>query len=235
MKFNNARIAENAIIDLHVHSRGSWDGFSTVQENIMVAKSRGYSVIGCVEHDSFPELSQPLNFFDGVCVLAGVELSVYPFHVLAFGKINDRLGLLAKVSKLSNIEVLEYLSDSGYYSVLAHPFRLKEILRSRGFRLINEMVSKAFFVEAVNGRSFVSNLFAQFKVPREKSVAGSDSHHMYEIGNAYTVADSLDVSSIDSLFHSLKKASKKNIHNPNLYSLFYSRYLKFKERRKKIW
>lgn len=229
--------ANKSILDLHVHSTASWDGFSSVEQNMIAAKAKGYSVLGCVEHDAFPAIQQPFSVKNGLVVLAGSELSIHPFHVLVFGNVSDRKALLSRFSgsKTGPLEAIERLNSEGLYTVLAHPFRLKEIIRSGGFKLIESMASKAFLVEAANGRSFLSNLLAGARVPVEKSVAGSDSHHVLELGNAYTIAEGLDFSSLDGLFSSLRSASKKNVHSPNLYSLFYSRYLKFKEKRKKLW
>lgn len=224
-------------VDLHIHSHQSWDGFSSVEQNIEMAKLKNYRVIGCVEHDQFQEALDPFEVINDITVLGGAELSVKPFHVLVYGKISDhdKQEVLKKLNILTCIEMIEYLNDIGLYTILAHPFRIKEIIRSGGFRLIDEMASKAFLVEGRNGRSFLSNIVSSFRIDKGKSVAGSDSHHVFEIGNAYALVDDLDTSNIDSLFESLRKADKKLVYSPSLYSLLYSRYLKFKERRKKIW
>ncbi|MCX8166601.1 MAG: PHP domain-containing protein [Candidatus Micrarchaeota archaeon] len=226
--------------DLHIHTTESYDGHSSLDDYIISAKSKNFFLLGISEHDKFNgELINQLKnikknffFYKGINILLGTELNFNGIHVLVYPSDFDsssKVMLLKKKFASDALSFVELCSAENIITILAHPFRLKQFLKfDRKF--IIEIASKTAFCETVNGRSFFSNVLSSFYIINKKTcLANSDSHHVYELGNAYTIL-SENVKSYDQFFDCLRQNNHKVVYSPNLYSLLYSRYLKLKKK-----
>lgn len=92
--------------DLHCHTRMS-DGAVSIEELILLAKSRGLGTIAVTDHDTFAGVTRAKIFGNrhGVEVISGIEISAYDYergrkvHILGYGcESPDRLeGLCKKI------------------------------------------------------------------------------------------------------------------------------------------
>ncbi|MEM3373237.1 MAG: PHP domain-containing protein [Candidatus Anstonellales archaeon] len=229
-------------IDLHIHTTESSDGHSSLFEIVEKAKNLNYSLIGITEHDFYnKELMQILKsqrnnifIYKNQKVIVGAEFNFNAIHVLVFPRnYQSALKIANEKNNADLIEFIELCSNENSITILAHPFRFKQLLK-HGFSKMKNLIEKTDFFEFINGRSILSNILTNTYFKKEKynniSLAGSDSHHVYELGNAFTLINELELSSFDDFYNSLKTSKRKNVFSPNMYSLIYSRYLKLRKK-----
>jgi len=162
-------------IDLHVHTKYSEDGLSSVAEAVEAAKAAGLKGIAITDHDTIGGNAEGIKLSTKeFLVIPGVEISSRDGHILG-------LGVKKLVPKnLSASETVELIRAQGGIAVAAHPFGIARKIGS---------VRKAKFdaVEVYNSRAyFISNGLARRFAERNglQMVAGSDAHCPDEIGFA---------------------------------------------------
>jgi len=181
-------------LDLHVHTKYSYDCFCSVERAIEVAKAKGLSGIAITDHDSISGHREAKNFSkDGFLIIPGVEVSSANGHILG-------LGISELIPKgLPAGETVDLIRKQGGVAIAAHPF-------APGRR--PELVYRAKFdaIECLNSRAiFLSNPLAE-RFARKNGipmVAGSDAHRCEDIGLAYTMVNC--ELNLDSVLEIIKK------------------------------
>ncbi|MGQ9788542.1 MAG: CehA/McbA family metallohydrolase [Candidatus Hadarchaeaceae archaeon] len=175
-------------LDLHVHTRYSYDGNCSVEKAVEVAKSRGMNGIAITDHDTVSGHGEAKKINkSGFLIIPGTEISSAHGHIVGLG-VNEAIP-----KGLPATDTVELIRDQGGIAIAAHPFALG---RSP------ELVYRAKFdaIECLNSRAiFLSNPLAQ-RFARKNGlvmVAGSDAHQCGDIGMAFTLVDcELDLETI---------------------------------------
>ena len=168
------------LADLHVHSRASADGRSSVQALIEAAKARGLAAITVSDHD----LCTPLPESPDVLLIPGVEITSANGHILGLFLERpidfDILGRYPAPEK-----AIAAIHNCGGLAVLAHPFA--------PVKLSEEAISKLPFdaIETANARAMLKpganekarQLAAGLHLP---GTGGSDAHCAKELGGCVT-------------------------------------------------
>ncbi|MEM3453321.1 MAG: PHP domain-containing protein [Candidatus Hadarchaeum sp.] len=167
-------------LDLHVHTKYSYDGTCAVEKAVEVAKAKGLNGIAITDHDSISGHWEAKKISkDGFLVIPGVEVSSAHGHIVGLG-INE---LIPK--GLSAVETVELIRAQGGIAIAAHPFvpgRHPELVYRANFDAIECLNSRAILL---------SNPLAQ-RFARKNGltmVAGSDAHRCDDVGMAYTLVD----------------------------------------------
>lgn len=168
------------LADLHVHSRASADGRSSVEALIEAAKARSLAAITVSDHD----LCTPLPERPDVLLIPGVEITSANGHILGLFLERpidfDVLGRYPAPEK-----AIAAIHNCGGLAVLAHPFA--------PVKLSEEAISKLPFdaIETANARAMLKpganekarQLAAGLHLP---GTGGSDAHCAKELGGCVT-------------------------------------------------
>jgi len=103
--------------DLHVHSRKSYDSFSSVENIIRYAKKRRLKGIAITDHEHFlSDGDIDCHLGDDFWVIKGAEM---------YTELGDIIGLfLSKPLKSgSSSDLIHEIHDQGGIAILAHPFK----------------------------------------------------------------------------------------------------------------
>jgi len=111
-------------LDLHTHSRFSFDGFSEPSAMIEMAKARGLHGLAITDHDTsrcvdwferIGALSRNGLPIEGFLVIPGQEISTAEGHLLALGvRLPDLRGIPAR-------EAVDWVQKLGGVAIAAHP------------------------------------------------------------------------------------------------------------------
>ncbi len=168
-------------LDLHVHSRHSPDGRSTIAQYARRAQEIGLGGFALTDHNStagHAELASLRSQFPGLLLVPGVEVSTAVGHLLVYG-VSE-----APPPGRPLAETLEWARDHGGEAVLAHPFRWPH---GAGPHLASPGSLRA--VETLNGHNGAgpnrrgAELAARLGLP---GTGASDAHHVEELGRAFT-------------------------------------------------
>ncbi len=176
-------------IDMHVHTKYSWDSTNEIIDIIKVAKKIGLHGIAIVDHNTAVASLKYKKLFEenGLILIPGMEIKTEYGEIAAYF-INEEI----RSRKLW--EVIDEIRDQGAKICIPHPFD-----SFRGSSINNkEIIDKIHpdFIEGFNSRCFL-NIFNKKAVEYAKSrniplTAGSDAHILSEIGNAYIIVDSIE-------------------------------------------
>lgn len=168
----------NMKFDLHMHSRSSYDCSSNIEAILSKAKETGLDGIAITDHDIFnsydiTSLEQKHNLW----IIPGAELCT---------DIGDIIGLY--ISDNINIKdagkAIDEIHNQGGLAILAHPYK-----RIKEYPI--DILKKLDAIEQVNSRWVDLQEYRDIKkVDMILSMlpgrtAGSDSHFVFEIGNAF--------------------------------------------------
>lgn len=148
---------------------------------MVYSKKCGLDGVAVTDHDTL-EGALKLRQRNDFLIIPGIEVSSREGHVLA---INVTTPI---PPKLSLCETIERIHEAGGIAVAAHPTTIgKGGLRrkiSSDFDAIEVINSSAFpfFLSVYLNRKIAERL----NLPQ---TAGSDAHHPFEIGTAYTIVD----------------------------------------------
>lgn len=173
-------------IDLHCHTKYSYDSNSEIEKLIIEAKRKGLDGIAITDHDNingFEEAIQ-LGIKHNFLIVLGEEIKSNKGDILGLfleNKIDGR----GKDPKW----IMEEIKKQNGLVVIPHPFHYGE-----GFK--DNLENYLDIIDAIE----VFNARKPFKEPDEKALkfaekhniaitAGSDSHYYKGVGYAYTEAD----------------------------------------------
>lgn len=171
------------ILDLHIHSKYSFDSFSEPNRIICAAKRKGLNGIAITDHNTIKggietrKINQDQNFL----VIVGCEIST---------DIGDIIGLFLteEIKSRNSMEVIEEIHHQGGIAVLPHPYK--------GHKLNDEVIKEIDVVEGFNARTSEEDNSKAIKLAEQYNkpvVAGSDAHFYCEIGASKIVLNSNEV------------------------------------------
>jgi len=160
-------------LDLHIHSKYSYDSFSEPLKIVKVAKRRGLDVISITDHDNM-KVYEKLPHISDITIVRGMEIKT---------DMGDITGLFLneEVNSRGFFDVVNEIKEQDGIVVLPHPFRRK--------CEPTELVEYVDLVEVINARSrSLGNVDARELCERfgKRPITGSDAHTYFEIGRAVT-------------------------------------------------
>ena len=171
-------------LDLHIHSRYSFDSLSDPHDIIKTAKKRGLSCIAVTDHNTIKGAidTEKANSDGSFTVIVGAECVTV---------VGDIIGLFLNEELRPTrqpFEVVDQIHSQGGLAILPHPYK--------GHKLSDELIRRVDAVEGFNARvSSSSNAKAQELAKRfgKPVVAGSDAHFCYEIARGSMTLPSDDI------------------------------------------
>lgn len=163
--------------DLHIHSKYSYDSLSQPQKIVKVAIKKGLNGIAITDHNTISGAVEARRFSSNDFeIIVGAEYSTECGDVTGLF-LNEEISGVKKFD-----ELVDEIRAQGGIVVLNHP--------CRGGIISEEMVSRVDAIEVFNSRSKenqnrMANELAS--VMGKSKTAGSDSHMLFEIGNAFLV------------------------------------------------
>jgi predicted metal-dependent phosphoesterase TrpH len=163
-------------LDLHIHSKYSYDSFSEPSKIVKMAKRKGLDVISITDHDNMKVYEKPPHKLD-IIVVRGMEIKT---------DMGDVTGLFLnwEIKTRSFFDVVDEIRGQDGIVVLPHPFRRK--------CEPTELVEYVDLVEVINARSRnLENINAQELCNKfdKRPITGSDAHTYFEIGRVVTEID----------------------------------------------
>ena len=193
----------NAFVDLHCHTRASFDCLSAPREVVRAAARRGLTHIAITDHERIDGALEAREVApDGLTVLVGEEVRTRDGDLIC-------LFIERPVPRgMSAEETIAAVREQGGLVGIPHPFD-----RARGSLLRNltmeTLASQVDWVEVHNARVMVGDgneRAAQFARDHElPGVAVSDAHSVLEVGIAYTALEG-DPSTAAGLLEALPTA-----------------------------
>ncbi|MCK4952427.1 PHP domain-containing protein [Candidatus Bathyarchaeota archaeon] len=182
-------------IDLHVHTRYSYDSSTTLKEVIASSKKMGLDGVAITDHDTIAGALQSRKIKNFI-VIPGIEISTLQGHMLALNVVKPI------PSKLSPKETIQKIREVGGIVIAPHPTTIykaglgiqKSTLDLDALEVINSAAFPFFISTYLNRR-----LGTRLNLPQ---TAGSDAHFAHEIGLAYTLIDADQ--NIDSIIQAIK-------------------------------
>jgi len=186
-------------IDLHVHTCYSEDASTTLKEVIDYAEKKGLNGVAITDHNTL-DGARKLVKESGLIVIPGLEVETRQGHVLALNITTSM------PSKLNLVETVQRIHENGGTAIIAHPYAAFKG-RIKHEAALN---SKLDAIEVVNAAAFPffsatrlgKRLAEQLNLPQ---TGGSDAHHRYEIGRAYTLVEADP--NVDDVIEAIRKGA----------------------------
>lgn len=175
-------------IDLHVHTRDSYDATSSLQAIERMARRRNLDGVAVTDHDAFCPRTAGLSG-SSILVIWGEEVST---------REGEIIGLFLKhqvPSGLSPEETVSAIKEQGGITYLPHPLKQKgrHLWSKRGLEKILPLVD---VVEVFNGRVLDQRVNQEaHSLAAEAGAlmgAGSDAHNPWEVGRAFVEMTEFD-------------------------------------------
>ncbi len=163
----------NMIIDLHIHSKYSFDSIQSPSKIIKIAK-KNLDGIAITDHGTIKGglEAKKINKDPNLIVIVGCEINT---------EIGDIIGLFLnkEINSRNSMEVIREIKAQDGIVVLPHPYR--------GHKLNEELLNSVDAIEGFNARSTIEENEKGMELAKKYNkpiVAGSDAHFTSEIGNA---------------------------------------------------
>jgi predicted metal-dependent phosphoesterase TrpH len=173
-------------IDLHCHSKYSYDTYLEPQDIIEEAVSKGLNGVCFTEHHSITA-SLPIEALKvpkGFYVFRGMEVSTTSGHLLVYGLHDDAWNVWSRNHYLDVEKVMTNVHKLGGICIAAHPFREYDSFRIKALSL-----KGLDAVETHNGLNSQQENDQALMAAMERhlpSIGGSDCHIKNRVGAAYT-------------------------------------------------
>ena len=165
-------------LDLHIHSKYSFDSLLEPKRIVKIALSKGINAIAVTDHNTIKGALKT-RFYQNKCliVIMGSEIKT---------NIGDIIGLFLTEEIISRdfFDVVDEIKDQDGIVVLPHPYRKREAIS-------REISNNVELIEILNARSSKKqNTEAKELAKRSGKIgiAGSDAHLSFEIGRVQTIA-----------------------------------------------
>jgi len=202
----------NIYMDLHTHTQASGHGYSTLKENIEVAKEVGIKVLGLSEHGpAMPGGPHPFFFTNYKCIpreygdlrlLCGVEANVLDYE----GHLDLEIGILKRMdyviaslhpvcmtpgSVAENTQAAINAMKKSYVKILGHPddsripLDYEELVRAaKSENVALEVNNSSLHPKAARkgGRENIITLLDTCMKYQVPVLLGTDSHICYTVG-----------------------------------------------------
>jgi predicted metal-dependent phosphoesterase TrpH len=187
-------------IDLHVHSKYSWDSKVEIIDYIKRAEEIGLGAIAITDHDNTESHNEikDLQQDTSVILVPGQEVSTSNGHLLVYGWVDT---LPPKVNMNETIKIAKSINHDAI-CIPAHSF--DPLRKGIGHKILDFEIDG---LEVQNGGA----LFGYYNYKAKKhmnkvkiSLGNSDAHRVEEIGFSYSIIP--DVSSVEELFAKLPEA-----------------------------
>jgi predicted metal-dependent phosphoesterase TrpH len=160
-------------MDLHIHSKYSYDSFTSPLKILKTAKKKGLDAISITDHDAMKIDYKQFRNAD-VIIIPGMEIKT---------DMGDIIGLFLteKIQNNDFLSVIDEIRNQEGVVVLPHPYRRDCDPAS--------LISYVDLVEVLNARSRDCENKCALKLSEKfskKIVSGSDAHNFMEIGNVIT-------------------------------------------------
>jgi predicted metal-dependent phosphoesterase TrpH len=175
-----------AFVDLHVHSRGSFDCLSSPKDIVKAATDRGLTHVAITDHDRIDVALEARELAPaGLTIIVGEEVRTLDGDLICL--FLDR----AIPPGLSAVETIAEARAQGGLVGIPHPFdRMRGSMLRNGAR--ENLVPMVDWVESHNarlvghGNDDAAEFAFEHGVP---GVAVSDAHSVMEVGVGYTALD----------------------------------------------
>ena len=176
------------ILDLHIHSKYSFDSLLSPKSIIEAAQDKGLNGVAITDHGTIKGgvEARSLNHAPDFLIIVGTEIAT---------EAGDLVGLFLKeeIKERISSKVADEIHQQGGVVVLPHPYK--------GHRLSDELLEKVDLIEGFNAR--VSEVYNEKAVKLAKKwkkpvIAGSDAHFADEIGLARTIVEAKDEQRVKS-------------------------------------
>jgi len=197
-------------IDLHCHSKYSYDTYLEPESVIEEAVLKGLDGVCFTEHHSIAEslpvdrIRAPENFY----IFRGIEISTSCGHLLIYGLKDDTWNLWSRNHYLEVEPVIRVVHQLGGICVPAHPFRGYDSFGKAVYQL-----SGLDAIETHNGLNSSCQNSKALEAARSlglPSIGGSDCHTRDRVGAAYTKFEN-PVRCIEELVEEVKKGNCKGV------------------------
>ncbi|MCX8131272.1 MAG: PHP domain-containing protein [Clostridia bacterium] len=196
--------------DLHIHSRHSHDSCSSVKNIIEKAKNRGLQGISITDHNSFNGSEEALMIAPkDMIIIPGVEYSTDQGHFLVYflNKGLENQGLARDSRGRFNWKELTIAAhDQNALVFVAHPYKYSKKHDSEIWNHIDGIEvynSRASLCRNVHANPQALEALSTYKKPFS---AGSDSHWLGEVGNAYWECDILNETNSTEILQKIKSS-----------------------------
>lgn len=197
-------------IDLHCHSKYSYDNYLEPEEVIEQAIKLYLEGVCFTEHHSMmPSWSlERINIPEGFYVFRGIEISTDRGHLLVYGLEDDSWNIWSSHTYLNASQVIENVHRLGGICVPAHPFRGRDsfgedVFRMDGFDAIETH-------NGLNSEDMNQKAIYSARLRNLSSVGGSDCHKKEQVGRAFTEFKN-PVHTIHELIEEIKKGNCKGM------------------------
>ncbi len=186
-------------LDLHIHSKYSYDSLLRPDTIIKVAKNKGLDGVAVTDHNTIRggvEASK-VNKDDDFIVIVGSEIKT---------EYGDVIGLFLtdEIRSWVFADVVDEIRGQGGLTVLAHPFR-------KGIVFPRDLLGHVDLIEGFNARSTKNLNQKAIKLARDCKIpvtAGSDAHIGFEIGVGRAVTRTLTMT-LDDVRCALKNGETR--------------------------
>jgi hypothetical protein len=170
-------------LDLHVHTRYSWDSYTTLEEIVTGLQVKGIDGLAVTDHNTI------------VGALKLKEIAPSPPAIIVGEEIKTREGEIIGLFLTEEIppdltpeETVFRIKSQGGLVCIPHPFDRLRKLRLKT-KALYRIIDQVDIIEAFNSR----NLFNRDNGKAKKLAvlkgipvcAGSDAHSLYELGRSY--------------------------------------------------
>jgi predicted metal-dependent phosphoesterase TrpH len=189
-------------IDLHIHSKYSYDSFASLHGILKSARMRDISVISITDHNTMAAYASARSELEkgarqyGISVIPGMEIRTDQGDVIG-------LYLEEEIAPQPFHEVISRIHEQGGIVVLPHPYRRQADPAT--------LVSDVDLIEIINAKSRKEeNIRAEALcvTAGKQPITGSDAHTCFEIGRAVTQIDIHD-SDIEEIRKALLSADRR--------------------------
>jgi len=199
------------IIDLHCHTKYSYDCYLEPMDLIKRASELGLDGVCITEHYSYALSRAVTNIdqVDGFLILRGLEISTKRGHLLAYGVKDDSWNTWSRDNYLDTWEVIRNVHLRGGICVPAHPFRGWDSLEDAIFT-----IDGLDALETHNGSNSLDenekaiHAASSLKLP---SIGGSDCHSSEQVGRALTEFFN-PIQTIDDMVGEIKKGNCRGVY-----------------------
>lgn len=190
-------------MDLHIHSRYSFDSKLSIEDIINYYNSQGFEAISITDHDSF----YGSMIARRICIEKGFDLKIILGAEIE--TVHGEVILLTSEEPPRRIpknlfEILDLANDENGLVIAPHPYApMRMGLKDKIF----EEAGKIDVIEVWNGRVSREYNDMAFKAAEKlgkPGIANSDAHSVIDLGSSYTIIDTNGME-IAEIFSALKK------------------------------